>query len=146
MRKKLESKVRELHKNKSTWKEGENLEFKSGGRGLPGSLWETYSAFANTSGGIIIVGVQDNGSIEGLTQAEKHLQDFTNSINNPGKCSINLCKAAIITLDEKDVLAIEVSAATPEQKPVYLNNNPMNCFARQNEGDFRCRDITLPRR
>ena len=145
MRKKLESKVRELHKNKSTWKEGENLEFKSGGRGLPGSLWETYSAFANTSGGIILLGVHDNGTIEGLTHAEKHLQDFTNSVNNPGKCSINLCTAAIITLDEKDLLAIEVSAATPEQKPVYLNNNPMNCFSRQNEGDFRCREQVVQR-
>ena len=145
MRKKLESKVHELHKNKSTWKEGENLEFKSGGRGLPGSLWETYSAFANTSGGIIILGVHDNGTIEGLTQAEKHLQDFTNSINNPGKCSINLCTASIITLEGKDLLAIEVSAATPEQKPVYLNNNPMNSFSRQNEGDFRCREQVVQR-
>ena len=118
MRKSLESKILGLYKSKSTWKENEHLEFKSGERGLPNSLWETYSAFANTSGGIIIVGVRDNGTIEGISQSDKRLQDFTNNINNPGKCSINLCNAAIITIDEKEVLAIEVSPATPEQKLV----------------------------
>ena len=118
MRKSLESRILGLYKSKSTWKENEHLEFKSGERGLPNSLWETYSAFANTSGGIIIVGVRDNGTIEGISQSDKRLQDFTNNINNPGKCSINLCTAAIITIDEKEVLAIEVSPATPEQKLV----------------------------
>ena len=145
MRKSLESKILGLYKSKSTWKENEHLEFKSGERGLPNSLWETYSAFANTSGGIIIVGVRDNGTIEGISQSDKRLQDFTNNINNPGKCSINLCTAAIITIDEKEVLAIEVSPATPEQKPVFLNNNPMNCFSRQNEGDFKCKESAVQR-
>lgn len=145
MRKSLESKILGLYKSKSTWKEGACLEFKSGERGLPNSLWETYSAFANTAGGTIVVGVRDNGTIEGISRADKRLQDFTNSVNNPGKCSINLSSAAIISIDGKEVLAIEVSAATPEQKPVFLNNNPMNCFFRQNEGDFKCKGQAVQR-
>ena len=54
--------------------EGADVEYKSAVGGLPGSLWETYSAFANTGGGSIWLGVsQRDGKlrVEGVEQAEK---------------------------------------------------------------------------
>ena len=39
-------------------KENENIELKKADNNLPNSLWETYSAFCNTSGGIIILGIE----------------------------------------------------------------------------------------
>ena len=33
-------------------KENENIEFKKADNNLPNSLWETYSAFCNTSGAV----------------------------------------------------------------------------------------------
>lgn len=42
--------------------ENDELEFKSAKGGLPGSFWETYSSFANTNGGLIILGIREKQS------------------------------------------------------------------------------------
>ncbi len=56
------------------------IEFKSARGGVPCSLWESYGAFANTEGGVIVLGVRQRGSnrleIQGLEDADKIRQDF----------------------------------------------------------------------
>ena len=53
--------------------EDRDWEFKSARGGIPGSLWETYSAMANTDGGVVIVGVSEAGPdrrvVDGLPDA-----------------------------------------------------------------------------
>lgn len=44
-------------KNFYKYKEDNSLEVKKADGGLPITLWETYSSFANSNGGVIILGV-----------------------------------------------------------------------------------------
>ena len=71
----------------AAYREGDRLEVKRAQGGLPRSLWETYSAFANSSGGVILLGVEElpDTSLRavGVKDPNKLLDDFWNTVNNP---------------------------------------------------------------
>ena len=72
--------------------EDKDWEFKSAKGGLPGSMWETYSAMANTDGGVIVLGIKENDGdfeVQGLDDPGKSEKDFWTTINNRGKISAN---------------------------------------------------------
>lgn len=72
-----------------SYREGNRLEVKKARGGLPDSLWETYSAMANTAGGVIVCGVGErrDGSwyTTGLEDARKLKKELWDAANNPRK-------------------------------------------------------------
>lgn len=126
--------------------ESAEVEFKSARGGFPGSLWETYSAFANTQGGVIVLGVKEKDgkfTLDGITleQARKYKKEFWDNVNNKAHCSANVLQEKDVQDGEYNgsyVLVFNVPRAPRNKIPVYLHNNPENTFKRNYEGDFRC--------
>ena len=126
---------------------------KDGKGRVPNSLWETYSAFANTNGGIIILGVKELPSglfdIQGIDNIHQVRSDFFNTINNGSKVNKNILSEKYVReveIEGKQLLFIAVPRASRKQQPIYLNNNPLNnTYIRQNEGDYRLDDESVKR-
>ena len=135
----LAEKVQELYSRKEEWKEGWELEFKSAKGGLPKDLWESYSAFANTDGGLIILGVADDGVIEGVKKPQQRIKEFIDTANNPSKCNLNMCCSdeliAVVPLADKEVVAFQIPRADCSDRPITVNNIG---YIRYGESDKRC--------
>jgi ATP-dependent DNA helicase RecG len=119
---------------------------------LPKDFWPTYSAFANTYGGVVLLGVREkNGqfSVAGLANIEKIRTDLFNTVNNPAKVSVNLLTDRDVTvreLGDKQVLEIRIPSASRKHRPVFLNGQPLgNTYRRLHEGDRRCDDESVKR-
>lgn len=131
--------------NIEKYKENNRLEAKAAAVGLPKSLWATYSAFANTNGGIILLGVTEDAQhqlhVEGVNDADALVIDFWNIINNQSKISINVLndKDVIVReFDGKKIIIISVPRAQRYDKPIYLDGNLFSSYKRNGEGDYRC--------
>ena len=75
--------------------ENHKRECKLAENGLPVSIWETYSSFANTEGGVILLGVRehrDSFEINGLTERQlaKYQKDSWSVVNDRNKVSKNI--------------------------------------------------------
>ncbi|HEM3555700.1 TPA: putative DNA binding domain-containing protein, partial [Streptococcus suis] len=73
--------------------EGIEIEYKAAEKGLPKSFWETYSAFANTNGGVVILGYDERDKInpmKGFKNPQTIYDQLLNDVNNPNKVSFNL--------------------------------------------------------
>ena len=90
--------------------EGWDLEFKKAagreGRGaLPGSFFESYSAIANTDGGVIVLGIEEKPigtfALHGITDVERVQKALWDALNDRNQISVNL-------LDRQHVEIVEV--------------------------------------
>lgn len=124
--------------------EDEHLEIKKGANGFPNDAWETYSAFANTDGGLIMLGFEEISPTEyllvGVKNPEKIISDFTNSLQNPSIVNRNLLLPNGIKVEEmggKKFIGIIVPRATYNQRPIYLKGNMANSFKRIGANDYK---------
>ena len=120
--------------------EGIDLEFKACRNQLNRDVYETVCAFLNRHGGTILLGVQDDGAIQGVepTAVAQIRKDFVTAVNNPQK----LTPPTYLSIDEvmigeKCVLRIYV----PESSQVHRCNGRI--YDRNEDGDLDITDHTV---
>ncbi|MEN9796468.1 MAG: hypothetical protein RL653_164 [Pseudomonadota bacterium] len=138
--------------------EGHDLEAKLAagrdGRGeLPASFFETYSAFANTDGGDVLLGVEEGPDgrwvVRGISEPGRVVRALWDGLNNPQRVNVNLLRekdVETLDVDGKAVVRVAVPRASRRHRPVYVGLNPLTgAFRRNNEGDYRCPEDVVRR-
>ena len=128
----------------SEYMENNRIEAKTALGGFPESVWETYSAFANTMGGYILLGVSETSAHDfnavGLPDPEKLLAEFYVMVNDPKKASCNILSPKDLFIAETAggrIAVIHVPRAKAADLPIYIGGDPRNAYIRKGEGDHR---------
>ncbi len=96
---------------------------------LPDDLWESIAAFSNTHGGIIYLGVNDNGEIIGLDN--KGLDKLQKDLSTLIKGKFNIQPKVEVFCDEEH-LEVIVSELEVYNKPIYSKKvGPRKVYVRQ---------------
>ena len=132
--------------NLEIYRENNRIEAKKAQGGLPHSIWETYSAFANSFGGILLLGV-----VEGtdkrfvsvpLPSPERLVSEFWEMINDRTKVSANILSEQDVQIVESGgnrIVVIQIPRAGRHERPVYIGTDPFSgSYFRDGEGDYRC--------
>jgi predicted HTH transcriptional regulator len=138
--------------------EGADLEVKAAagrdGHGeLPQDLWKTYSAMANTNGGVIYLGIREKPpgkfTIVGIEAIDKVRKTLWDQLHNRQTISHNLLVEEDVRIEQmagRQVLRIQIPRATRHQKPVHLGTNPLQgTYQRRYEGDYQCSEEEVRR-
>ena len=99
--------------------ESETLEFKESLK-LKEEIGETVSAFSNSRGGKILVGVSDNGCIKGLQISEKTLRDLAEFIKRNTDPNV-FTSIEVKEISSKKIMVIKVKEL--REKPVFFKNH-----------------------
>lgn len=130
-------------------KEHCQLEFKEALNSVPKNFWETYSSFANTNGGYILLGIKDSPvQVLGVNNADKMVQELFNTAASKDKVSCNLLDNNNVNIHEinnKKIISVYIPELPISKKPLYLYNNLSRTFIRKNEGDFLATEDELRR-
>ena len=124
--------------------ESGNIEYKRARNELPRDFWKTYSAFANTTGGYIILGITENDEqcfeVTGVLDSDHILNQLFSIGNNPNKVSKNILSTEDIEIDNidgKTVIIIHIPEVSVQEKPIFLNNELSQSYIRKHSGDYK---------
>ena len=147
----MEKQIIEQIENLINLGESYQVEFKKSENQVPDSMWETYSAFANTNGGYIFLGIEDDGngmfkSVTGVKNPDKVISDIFNHANNKDLVNVNLLSNETvfkINYKDKTMIMVYVQEAPVNLKPVYLKKKLDLTYIRRGESDQRADKETI---
>lgn len=132
--------------NIEEYRENNRIEAKKALGGFPNSMWETYSSFANTLGGVILLGVEEykDHSLHAvdLPNRDEYVKIIFDTLKDVNKVSANILTekdVQKVNFQGKRILAVTVPRADRVDRPIYIGTNPyLGTYRRGGEGDYRC--------
>jgi len=109
--------------------ESQSLEFKESLR-LKDEIGETISAFSNSDGGTVIVGVSDGGGVPGMDIGKNTLEELANYIKRNTDPRI-FPSVKTVEVGEKNVVIVEVEESA--EKPVFFKNHGYKRVGKTNQ-------------
>ena len=109
--------------------ETQSLEFKESLR-LKEEIGETVSAFSNSDGGTVIVGVSDSRGVPGVDIGKNRLEELANYIKRNTDPQI-FPRIEVVEAEDKKVIVIEV--ADSQEKPVFFKNHAYKRVGKTNQ-------------
>ena len=125
------------------YRENNRIEAKKALGGLPHSVWETYGAFANTLGGLILLGVEElkdkSFKAVDLPDPEGMVEEFWQIIDDRRRISANILvedNVRIETVEGNRIIVVRVPRAPRKVRPILVDDV---CYRRNGEGDYKCK-------
>ncbi len=116
------------------------IEAKKAASSLPKGLWKTVSAFANTAGGLILLGVdeEDEFAVSGVADPKK-LADAVGTLCSEQMEPTLRPSIAFHKVDDKDIVSVEIPEVATNQKPCFFEAVGMNngSYVRVGDSDRR---------
>ena len=116
--------------------EGVSVEFKEAKEKVPASFYETVVSFSNTIGGVILLGVDDEGNVTGVNPANttKFLKNIATALNSVDKINPVLhLNPTAVEYNGKMVIVVQVPASS------QVHNHTGHVYIREYEADI---DVT----
>ena len=108
-------------------------------------ILKTVIAFANTSGGKIYIGIDDDGKVLGVQKLDTDILKLSNSIRDSIKPDITLFTSILVEkIDSKDVIVVDVQKGA--SSPYYLTDKgirPSGVYVRQGASSVPATDAAI---
>lgn len=126
-----------------------DFECKKAQGGVPDAAYDTVSAFANTTGGYLVFGVQEKkGVLEivGVSDVDKVQNDFLSCLRAGAKLNHPVSvREESIEYDGKTILIFYIEEARRKEKPIYLNGDIKKSYIRRGAGDEKATPVEIER-
>jgi ATP-dependent DNA helicase RecG len=129
--------------------EWNDIEFKRARRGVPEDAYKTVSAFANTSGGYLVFGIQESSGgyeVSGVEDVDRVQNDFLSCLRAGTKFNRPIgVEESHTDIEGKTVLVFRILSVERHERPVYLNGDIRHSYIRRGGGDEKCNQREIER-